>query len=150
MFTIAFTLCCNVGNVCFQELSQHSVVVRESSRQIILVLCYYCLFPGTIKNIVLWIEKALESPKRRFKGFCPMELTQGLDKLAVNDGNKSRVSRTLHVVLPMCWIYLLLHLCYYTQSSVYSGNLVCGHSLWNQYLCLIVWLLKKVRCFLLF
>ncbi|XP_041356433.1 uncharacterized protein LOC121373745 [Gigantopelta aegis] len=46
---------------------------------------------GTIKNIVQWIEKALDSPKRRFKGFCPMELTQGLDKLAVNDGNKSRI-----------------------------------------------------------
>ncbi|XP_071098917.1 uncharacterized protein [Haliotis cracherodii] len=46
---------------------------------------------GTIKNVVMWIGKALDNPKRRFKGFTPQELTQGLDKLAVNDGNKLKI-----------------------------------------------------------
>ncbi|XP_059141325.1 uncharacterized protein LOC131929220 isoform X2 [Physella acuta] len=46
----------------------------------------------TIKSIVTWIHKALENKqKRRFRGFSPWELTQGLAKLAVNDSNKSKI-----------------------------------------------------------
>ncbi|KAK7481464.1 hypothetical protein BaRGS_00027315, partial [Batillaria attramentaria] len=47
---------------------------------------------GTIVQIVRWVEKAIENPaKRRFRGFAPWELVQGLDKLAVNDANKMKV-----------------------------------------------------------
>ncbi|BFZ13606.1 hypothetical protein BsWGS_16645 [Bradybaena similaris] len=47
---------------------------------------------NTIKNIVHWIHKALENKqKRRFRGFTPAELTQGLAKLAVNDSNKGKI-----------------------------------------------------------
>uniref|UniRef100_A0A2C9JLY3 TIR domain-containing protein n=1 Tax=Biomphalaria glabrata TaxID=6526 RepID=A0A2C9JLY3_BIOGL len=46
----------------------------------------------TIKNIVNWIHKALENKqKRRYRGFTPWELTQGLSKLAVNDSNKAKI-----------------------------------------------------------
>lgn len=46
---------------------------------------------GTIHSIVSWIEKAISLPRRRFKGFTPQELTEGLNKLAVNDSNKMRI-----------------------------------------------------------
>ncbi|XP_070182482.1 uncharacterized protein [Littorina saxatilis] len=47
---------------------------------------------GTIGQLVKWLDKATESTtKRRFRGFSPWELTQGLDKLAVNDHNKMKV-----------------------------------------------------------
>ncbi|XP_012942420.1 uncharacterized protein LOC101845869 [Aplysia californica] len=47
---------------------------------------------NTIKNIVTWIHRALENKqKRRFRGFTPWELTQGLAKLAVNDSNKAKI-----------------------------------------------------------
>ena len=56
---------------------------------------YPCSVSGTINQIVKWIEKATENPgKRRFRGFTPWELTQGLEKLAVNDTNKMKVGRT--------------------------------------------------------
>ena len=38
-----------------------------------------------------WIDKALNFTRRRFKGFTPQELTEGLNKLAVNDSNKMKV-----------------------------------------------------------
>ncbi|GFN81245.1 hypothetical protein PoB_000775100 [Plakobranchus ocellatus] len=47
---------------------------------------------NTIKNIVNWIHIALkEESSRRFRGFTPWELTQGLAKLAVNDSNKRKI-----------------------------------------------------------
>ncbi|XP_025080765.1 uncharacterized protein LOC112556198 isoform X2 [Pomacea canaliculata] len=47
---------------------------------------------NTISSIVSWTENAVDGgSKRRFKGFTPWELTQGLDKLAVNDTNKIQV-----------------------------------------------------------
>ncbi|KAL5019742.1 hypothetical protein ScPMuIL_002634 [Solemya velum] len=46
---------------------------------------------GTIKCIIGWIGKALDSPRRRHRGFTPQELTEGLDKLAVNDSNKMKI-----------------------------------------------------------
>lgn len=46
---------------------------------------------GTIHCMVGWIEKAISLPRRRFKGFTPQELTEGLNKLAVNDSNKMRI-----------------------------------------------------------
>ncbi|XP_052267989.1 uncharacterized protein LOC127869450 isoform X1 [Dreissena polymorpha] len=46
---------------------------------------------GTIKCIVSWLGNALDSARRRFKGFTPQELTEGLNKLAVNDSNKMKI-----------------------------------------------------------
>ncbi|XP_052786989.1 uncharacterized protein LOC128222153 isoform X2 [Mya arenaria] len=46
---------------------------------------------GTIHCIVDWIDKALGVPRRRFRGFTPWELTEGLNKLAVNDSNKMKI-----------------------------------------------------------
>ena len=37
------------------------------------------------------IEKALVHPKRRHRGFTPVELTEGLARMAVNDSNKIMV-----------------------------------------------------------
>lgn len=61
-------------------------------------------FTDTIKNIVHWIHKALENKqKRRFRGFTPSELTQGLAKLAVNDSNKAKVIFMYTCVcMPVC------------------------------------------------
>ena len=50
-----------------------------------------CCDAGTIHCIVSWIDKALNFTRRRFKGFTPQELTEGLNKLAVNDSNKMKV-----------------------------------------------------------
>lgn len=44
-----------------------------------------------------WIDKALNLPRRRFKGFTPQELTEGLNKLAVNDSNKMKVCQQVLV-----------------------------------------------------
>ncbi|XP_064596403.1 uncharacterized protein LOC135463013 [Liolophura sinensis] len=46
---------------------------------------------GVIKCVCEWLSKALSNPKRRYRGFTPQELTQGLDKLAVNDSNKIKI-----------------------------------------------------------
>lgn len=46
---------------------------------------------GTIKCIVSWMEKALNLARRRYKGFTPQELTEGLNRLAVNDSNKMKI-----------------------------------------------------------
>ncbi|KAK3578384.1 hypothetical protein CHS0354_025478 [Potamilus streckersoni] len=46
---------------------------------------------GVIKCVVNWIDKALDQQRRRYKGFTPTELTEGLDKLAVNDKNKMKI-----------------------------------------------------------
>ncbi|KAK3578382.1 hypothetical protein CHS0354_025476 [Potamilus streckersoni] len=46
---------------------------------------------GVIKCVVNWICKALEQGDHRYKGFTATELTEGLDKLAVNDTNKMKI-----------------------------------------------------------
>ncbi|GFR88272.1 hypothetical protein ElyMa_002513400 [Elysia marginata] len=59
---------------------------------IIIITIITITITNTIKNIATWIHKALESKqKRRYRGFTPWELTQGLAKLAVNDSNKAKI-----------------------------------------------------------
>ena len=65
----------------------------------ICVICYTFMWSnievfvlGTISCIEKWMEKALGLARRRYKGFTPQELTEGLNRLAVNDTNKMKVS----------------------------------------------------------
>lgn len=60
----------------------------------ITLIVLFDVHAGTIKSVVEWLGKSIENPKRRYKGFTPQELVQGLDKLAVNDSNKIKVGRT--------------------------------------------------------
>ncbi|GAB1603875.1 uncharacterized protein LOC106868605 isoform X1 [Argonauta hians] len=46
---------------------------------------------GSISCMLQWLDKALDCNKRRYKGFTPYEIVQGLEKLAVTDFNKSKI-----------------------------------------------------------
>ncbi|CAC5411830.1 unnamed protein product [Mytilus coruscus] len=46
---------------------------------------------GAVEGIVSYIKLALNNERGRYKGFTPIELMDGLDKLAVNDKNKSKI-----------------------------------------------------------
>lgn len=46
---------------------------------------------GSIPCMLQWLDKALDSNKRRYKGFTPHEIVQGLEKLAVIDSNKLKI-----------------------------------------------------------
>ncbi|XP_014769431.1 uncharacterized protein LOC106868605 isoform X1 [Octopus bimaculoides] len=46
---------------------------------------------GSILCMLQWLDKALDCNKRRYKGFTPYEIVQGLEKLAVTDSNKLKI-----------------------------------------------------------
>ncbi|XP_033724963.1 uncharacterized protein LOC117314961 isoform X1 [Pecten maximus] len=46
---------------------------------------------GSIEGTISYIDKAIESDRRRYRGFTPQELMDGLGKLAVNDNNKKKI-----------------------------------------------------------
>ncbi|XP_063437070.1 uncharacterized protein LOC134718461 [Mytilus trossulus] len=46
---------------------------------------------GAVEGIVSYIKLALDNERGRYKGFTPIELMDGLGKLAVNDKNKSKI-----------------------------------------------------------
>ncbi|XP_069101949.1 uncharacterized protein [Argopecten irradians] len=46
---------------------------------------------GSIEGCVNYIDKAIEEERRRYRGFTPQELMDGLGKLAVNDNNKKKI-----------------------------------------------------------
>ncbi|XP_076082164.1 uncharacterized protein LOC143052889 isoform X2 [Mytilus galloprovincialis] len=46
---------------------------------------------GAVEGIVSYIKLALNNERGRYKGFTPIELMDGLGKLAVNDKNKSKI-----------------------------------------------------------
>ena len=57
------------------------------------------IYTGSIPCMLQWLDKALDSNKRRYKGFTPHEIVQGLEKLAVIDSNKLKVSNYHHYSL---------------------------------------------------
>ncbi|XP_060073449.1 uncharacterized protein LOC132553238 [Ylistrum balloti] len=46
---------------------------------------------GSIEGTLKYIDKAIEEERRRYRGFTPQELMDGLGKLAVNDNNKKKI-----------------------------------------------------------